>query len=171
MQDLNPTKGQPPFQEFYSTYYEKVVFYIRKKIFNAFDAEDLASEIFLYCYSHYDDYDPQKSSLSTWLYLIVNSRIKNHYRDAKPNIDLEALVGVLHDDRVDMDECVYLEQMKWQLERAMGKLTVRQRQIVKMRYFEEKTNAEIADLLGMTRINIRVQLSRALDILEKYVEL
>lgn len=171
MQHLKIIKGKPSFQEFYSTYYQKVVFYINKKISNPFDAEDLASEIFLYCYSHYDDYDPQKSALSTWLYLIVNSRIKNHYRDAKTYVDLESLVGVLSDDTIDMDACIYLQQMKQQLEKAMNRLPDRQRQIVKMRYFEEKSNAEVAAALGMTQINVRVQLSRALDILEKYVEL
>ena len=171
MQHLKIIKGKPSFQEFYSEYYQKVVFYINKKISNPFDAEDLASEIFLYCYSHYDDYDPQKSALSTWLYLIVNSRIKNHYRDTKTYVDLESLVGVLSDDTIDMDACIYLQQMKQQLEKAMNRLPDRQRQIVKMRYFEEKSNAEVAAALGMTQINVRVQLSRALDILEKYVEL
>ena len=171
MQHLKIIKGKPSFQEFYSTYYQQVVFYINKKISNPFDAEDLASEIFLDCYSHYDDYDPQKSALSTWLYLIVNSRIKNHYRDAKTYVDLESLVGVLSDDTIDMDACIYLQQMKQQLEKAMNRLPDRQRQIVKMRYFEEKSNAEVAAALGMTQINVRVQLSRALDILEKYVEL
>ena len=171
MQHLKIIKGKPSFQEFYSTYYQKVVFYINKKISNPFDAEDLASEIFLYCYSHYDDYDPQKSALSTWLYLIVNSRIKNHYRDAKTYVDLESLVGVLSDDTIDMDACIYLQQMKQLLEKAMNRLPDRQRQIVKMRYFEEKSNAEVAVALGMTQINVRVQLSRALDILEKYIEL
>ena len=171
MQHLKIIKGKPSFQEFYSEYYQKVVFYINKKISNPFDSEDLASEIFLYCYSHYDDYDPQKSALSTWLYLIVNSRIKNHYRDAKTYVDLESLVGVLSDDTIDMDACIYLQQMKQQLEKAMNRLPDRQRQIVKMRYFEEKSNAEVAVALGMTQINVRVQLSRALDILEKYIEL
>lgn len=171
MQHLKIIKGKPSFQEFYSEYYQKVVFYINKKISNPFDAEDLASEIFLYCYSHYDDYDPQKSALSTWLYLIVNSRIKNHYRDAKTYVDLESLVGALSDDTIDMDACIYLQQMKQQLEKAMNRLPDRQRQIVKMRYFEEKSNAEVAVALGMTQINVRVQLSRALDILEKYIEL
>ena len=171
MQHLKIIKGKPSFQEFYREYYQKVVFYINKKISNPFDAEDLASEIFLFCYSHYDDYDPQKSALSTWLYLIVNSRIKNHYRDAKTYVDLESLVGVLSDDTIDMDACIYLQQMKQQLEKAMNRLPDRQRQIVRMRYFEEKSNAEVAVALGMTQINVRVQLSRALDILEKYIEL
>lgn len=166
MELLRIVKSKPPFSEFYEENYRKVVNYINKKIENIYDAEDLASEIFMYCYDHYNNYDPARSSLSTWLYLIVNSRIKNHYRDAKTYVDLETVVGVLPDETVDMDACVYLQQLRGLLEQALMKLPERQRKIVSMRYFEDKTNSEIAEALGMTQVNVRVQLSRALDTLE-----
>lgn len=156
-----------PFPEFYHLYYSQVVHYINKKINHLDDAEDLAGEVFTYCYSHYDSYDPEKSAMSTWLYLIVNSRIKNHYRDTKAFVDLESVVGVLPDETIDMDACIYLQQLRQQLEKALMKLPERQRTIVTMRYFEERSNSEIALKLGMTQINVRVQLSRALDTLEK----
>lgn len=155
------------FSDFYSMYHEKVVRYIGSKIGNFHDAEDLASEVFTYCYHHYDSYDPARSALSTWLYLVVNSRIKNYYRDAKTYVDLESLVGVLPDESIDMEKCVYLQQLKEMLQKAMEVLPERQRKIVTLRYFEEKSNVEIAEELGMTHINVRVQLSRALDTLEK----
>lgn len=157
----------PTYAEFYETNYKRVVYYINKKVGNPHDAEDLASEIFTYCYTHYSDYDSEKSSLSTWLYLIVNSRIKNHYRDAKVHVELESLEGVLQDDSIDMDACIYLQQLRQQLEAAIAKLPERQQKIVTMRYFEERSNAEIAEKLGMTQGNVRVQMSRALDALEK----
>ena len=157
----------PAFEEFYDTYYKRVVYYINKKVGNPHDAEDLASEIFAYCYTHYNDYDSEKSSLTTWLYLIVNSRIKNHYRDAKVHVELDSLEGVLRDESIDMDAGIYLQQLRQQLEDAIARLPARQQKIVKMRYFEERTNNEIADELGMTQVNVRVQLSRALDSLEK----
>lgn len=167
MLQLVPKKDKPTFEEFYEANFQRVVQYIRRKLDNLHDAEDLASEIFLYCYSHYDNYDPEKSSLNTWLYLIVNSRIKNHYRDAKTYVDLESLSGVLPDDTVDMDACIYLQQLQDGLRQAMEKLPERQRKIVMLRYFEEKSSSEIADELGLTPVNVRVQLSRALDALEK----
>lgn len=155
-----------PFDTFYSDNFQKAVRYIYGKISNMADAEDLAGEVFLYCYSHYDDYDPAKSSLTTWLYLIINSRIKNHYRDAKSYVDLETVVGVLPDEDVDMEKGVYLEQVRTQLNAAIQKLPERQRQIVIMSYFQKKSSNEIAEALGMTSSNVRVQLSRALDKLE-----
>ena len=167
MLQLLPKNQKPAFEVFYEENFNRVVQYIRKKLDNLHDAEDLASDIFLYCYSHYDDYDPAKSSLTTWLYLIVNSRIKNYYRDTKPSVDLELLEGVLQDESIDMDACIYLQQLQDGLKRAMEKLPERQRKIVTMRYFEERSGAEIAERLGMTPGNVRVQLSRALDTLEK----
>ena len=167
MEILTETKKEmPSFSEFYETYYKRVVYYINKKVGNPYDAEDLASEIFTYCYTHYGDYNSEKSSLSTWLYLIVNSRIKNHYRDAKVHVELESLEFVLQDDSIDMDACIYLQQIRQQLENAIAKLPERQQKIVTMRYFEERSNSEIAEKLGMTQGNVRVQLSRALNALE-----
>lgn len=167
MKTLFLQKEKMPFSDFYNANYQKVVYYIANKIGNHHDAEDLASEVFMYCYSHYEDYDPSKSSLTTWLYLVVNSRIKNHYRDAKTYVDLESLVNVLPDDTIDMDACIYLEQLRKLLEKALATLPERQRSIVVLRYFKGKSNVEIAAQLGMSQVNVRVQLSRALDTLEK----
>lgn len=163
---LIPQSTKPLYEDVYNTNYSKVVQYLNKKIGNISDAEDLASEVFLYAYKHYDEYDPKKSSINTWLYLIVNSRLKNHYRDVKTYVDLESVVGVLVDESVDLEKCVYLEEIGFQLREAIARLPERQAQIVKMRYFEQCSCSDIAERLNMTSGNVRVQLSRALDKLE-----
>jgi len=156
-----------PFEELYNQYYTKIFLYIKNKINNIQDAEDLTSEAFIYCYNHYDDYDPTKSALTTWLYLIVNSRLKNYYRDHKEHTDIGALENLLSDDRSDMDRGIYLEQLREVLARAIKTLPEKQQQIVVLRYFKNKDSNEIAEILDMTPGNVRVQLSRALDKMEK----
>ena len=141
--------------------------YINKKIGNFQDAEDIASDVFLYCFDHYDNYDPEKSSISTWLFMIVNSRIKNHYRDTKDSVDLDSVIGIITDDRVDMDECLYWEGVLNKVKDAIGKLDERKQTIVRLRFFEEKSNDEIAKIMGITPVNARVLLSRAISSLEK----
>ena len=163
---LLPRSSKPPYEEVYADYYGRIVQYIYKKIGNMSDAEDMASEALLYAYNHYEDFDPEKSSVSTWLYMIVNSRLKNHYRDAKTYVELETVVGVVADESVDMDQCIYLEEISRQLHAAINRLPEKQAQIVKMRYFEQRSCIEIAEKLNMTSGNVRVQLSRALDKLE-----
>ena len=92
-----PATSKPSYEEFYSANFQRVVQYINKKIGNLDDAQDIAGDVFLYCYTHYDGYDPSKSSITTWLYLIVNSRIKNYYRDSKTYVDIDELQKGLAD--------------------------------------------------------------------------
>lgn len=163
MLKLLPKNKRPPYEVFYSENYQRVLHYVRSKIGNDEDAEDLVSEIFLYCYKHYEDYDPEKSSITTWLYLILNSRVKNYYRDHVAFADYEAVADTMQDLSIDMDEGVYLEQLHSALMKAIGTLPDRQQKIVMMRYFQNYSSEEIAKRLGITSGNVRVQLSRALD--------
>jgi RNA polymerase sigma-70 factor (ECF subfamily) len=161
-------KEKPAFADFYATHYDRVVRYISNKLGNYHDAQDMAGDIFLYCYNNYDSYDPVKSAPTTWLYLIVNSRIKNHYRDAKTCVDLETVAGVLPEDGVDLDLCVYLEQLRNRMANEIARLPERQQKIVRMRYFEQRSGKEIAEVMNMTQVNVRVTLSRALNTLQTH---
>lgn len=158
----------PDYEEFYSNNYNRVFHYVKNKTNSIEDAEDLVSEIFLYCYSHYTDYDPEKSSITTWLYLIVNSRIKNYYRNHNITyVDYEIVSETMQDQSIDLQEGVYLEQLHAALMKAIKRLPERQQKIVIMRYFNNCSCGEIAAHLCITPGNVRVLLSRALDKLSK----
>lgn len=163
MLKLLPKSEIPPYEEFYTQNHSRVLHYVKGKLISPEEAEDLTSEVFLYCYSHYDSYDPSKSSLTTWLYLVVNSRLKNYYRDHVPAADFEEVAITLSDDTVDLDRGIYLEQLHSALMTALAQLPERQRQIVMLRYFENKSGEEIAQRLGISPGNVRVLLSRAVD--------
>lgn len=168
MLTLLPKKEVPTYDEFYSNNYSRVLYYVKNKITSVEEAEDLTSDVFLYCYSHYDDYDPQKSSITTWLYLIVNSRIKNYYRDHSITyVDYEVVSETMQDQNIDLDEGVYLEQLHAALIKAISTLPERQQKIIMMRYFENCSSETIAARLNISPGNVRVLLSRALDKLAK----
>lgn len=159
-----PKSNPVPYETFYRDNHDKIRQYIYGKIGNWQDAEDLTQESFLYAYHHYENYDPEKSSMNTWLYLIVNSRLKNHYRDAKTYVDLDELGEFLPDEGTpDMDECIYLEQMKSALLKALSTLAERERRIVIMSYFEGRTSDEIGQTLGLKAGNVRTIQSRAMN--------
>lgn len=157
---------KPDFETVYKTYYSSVLSYLQRKMNNRQDAEDLTSEVFLYCYDHYASYDPEKSAVSTWVYLVANSRLKNYYRDRQENSDISALENVLPDESSDIERGVYLEQLRKTIAEAISQLPERQQQIVILSYFKQKNSNEIAALLNMTPVNVRVQLSRALSKME-----
>jgi len=155
-----------PFEQVYEKYYSEVLHYAQRKMGSFHDAEDLVGDSFFYCYQHYEQYDPAKSSITTWLYLIVNSRIKNYYRDRKEHVDYSELEEVLFSDEPDLDRAVYLEELRQYLSDALTVLSEKQQKAVILRYFQNKEFSEIAETLDTTPGNIRVILSRALDKLE-----
>ena len=161
-----PKKQIPPYDDFYEKNYPGVLRYVCNKIGNREDAEDLVSDAFLYCYTHYSEYDPEKSSITTWLYLVVNSRVKNYYRDHVTHADYEEISDVLRDESIDLDAGIYLEQLHEALMKAIRTLPQRQQDIIIMRYFRNCSGEEIANTLGITPGNVRVLLSRALNKLE-----
>lgn len=161
---------KPPFETLYEQYFDQIVRYLAKRLGNIQDAEDLAGDVFLYCYKNYDQYDPERSAVSTWLYLVVNSRLKNHYRDRRDSADISELAESLFAEHVDMERAVYLEQLRDFLAGGLERLPERQRDIVVMRYFRQMEFADIAAELGITAGNARVILSRALEKLGKELQ-
>ncbi len=155
------------FEEFYEQYYSGAVYYVTGKLGHREDAEDLVSEAFAYCYSHFGDYDPEKSSLRTWLYVVIHSRLKNYYRDRKQLVDISELENVLPDEMSDVEQSVCVEDIRKAMEIALRALPERERRIIVLKYYMNKTSAEIADALGMSPVNVRVLLSRTLKKLQQ----
>ncbi|MDI1462931.1 SigE family RNA polymerase sigma factor [Catellatospora sp. KI3] len=63
------------------------------------------------------------------------------------------------------------ESITWRmaLARALSSLSAKQRAVVVLRYFEDHTEAEAADLLGVSVSTVKTQTARALDHLRKRV--
>ena len=157
-----------PFENFYNQFYFRVFRYVHSKIGHVEDAEDLTCDAFLYCYDHFSEYDPQKASIGTWLYLVVNSRIKNYYRDKKEFFELDSFQEILADENICMERALQLEDTRQMLARGLKTLSPTQREIVILRYFYECDTNTVAQRLGLQPGNVRTTLSRALDRLEKY---
>ena len=155
------------FETFYNKYSQEVYRYLLGKIGQKEIAEDIASESFLYCYEHYESYDPQKSAVSTWLYLVVNSRLKNYYRGRKETVEWSELEDYLFDDQPDLDRSIYLEELRDVLATCINSLSEVQQQVIVKRFFQHREFDEIATELGISSGNVRVIQSRALAKLRK----
>lgn len=150
------------FEEFYNQYYLNACIYATRKVGNPDDGEELTCAVFMYCYQHFSEYDSSKASIGTWLYVIMNSRIKNYYRDKKEHIDLDALGDTLSDDRDIIGKAIEVEENRRMIAKALKDLPETQRAIVVYRYIQDKSTAEVAEILGLSEGNVRTQLSRAL---------
>ena len=64
-------------EQIYLQYHDKVRAYVRGKIQDPHDVEDLVSAVFMKIVQKLDSYDPAKASVSTWVYTITR---KHSYR-------------------------------------------------------------------------------------------
>lgn len=159
----------PKFEDFYTENYSKVYRYIYKKINSEEDAKDLTGDVFLACYTHYAGYDPAKSSITTWLYVIVNNKLKNYYRDKKSTVPFDEKIdenAVLYEDYGE--EIVYLQNCRDMLADAISSLPPKNQMIVILKFFGDKQSNEIAAITNMSPINVRVTLTRALKKIKNY---
>ena len=164
--------NNPTFNSFYGQYYHLVYGYLRKQTGNSQDAEDLAADVFLSCYKALDSYDPEKASVTTWLFVIVNNRLKNYWRGKRPRARASRVAeedwGVQGPSI--MLRSMMLEDTRKQIAGALEHLDERQRQIVVCKFFQQMTAAEIAEKMEMSESNVRVTLHRALKEMRRYVQ-
>lgn len=167
---LVPAEQGVSFDSFYAEYRQPVFRYLCGKMNSTQDAEDLTADIFEYCFRQYSAFDPQKASRKTWLYVIVNSRYKNYLRSRRCFENIDDYMDFTPSDDAPLEQAIEMEQERGVLTKALGQLPQKQREIVISKYFLEKSTDEIAQKLGMTPVNVRVQLYRALQKMKVYIQ-
>lgn len=158
------------FETYFDRYYAQAVGYVQKRLNHPADAEDLVMSVFLACYRNFDRFDPSKASFSTWLYVAIDNRLKNFYRDRR---DTEELPETLSDPRAfqdEIEEAMRIGDLRAHLAEALEQLSEEQRRIVVLKYFYEKNATEIAALTDLAPGNVRVHLSRAMAKLRNYFQ-
>ena len=136
---------------------------------NREDAEDLMQEIFTSCYKAYDRFDNSKCSEVAWLFIIAKNRLKNYYRDKKTSTSLDAVEVEQKDPTDYIAKAVHLMHCREVAAEVIKTLDKRSQQIILLRFFEEKSHEEIAEILNLNTGNVRVIQSRALKQMEAYL--
>ena len=80
-------------EQIYLQYHDKVRIYMRGKIQDPHDAEDLVSAVFMKIVQKLDSYDPAKASVSTWVYTITRNTVTDHFRTLRTPLELSGKTG------------------------------------------------------------------------------
>lgn len=156
------------FKEYYIKYYPQVYGYILKKVINKAIAEDMTMDVFCSCWEKFDLFDDSKARFQTWLFVIVNNKLKNYYRDRKDVTELDDSFASDSDEADDVITAIQLQYLRDHLYVAMEELNETQREIVVCKYFKNLNSNQIAFQIGLLPGNVRIQLKRALDKIRTY---
>ena len=129
------------------------------------DIEDLLQEVFIKAYQNLRDYDP-KQSFSSWIYRIAHNHVISNFRKlkARPEVshstDDEAIAPALAVD-LGIEDGVDQQLRRSTILQALQKLESRYREVIILRYFEDKSYEEISEILQKPIGTIGTLINRA----------
>ena len=139
-------------EKIYLEYREKVLRYVRKRVHNEADAEDVTSDIFLKVLSSLDSFDEEKATLSTWIYTVAHNTVCNYYRSqGRAALSIDEGVAVPSDE----DDEIENEILKENLAIALETLSEREQDMIVLYYYHEIPLRDIAIKMGITYTNAK----------------
>lgn len=152
--------------QLYVEFKDKVTRYVRGKVTNEQDVQDIVSEVFVKVFNGLCGYDESKASLSTWIYTITRNTVTDYFRCAKRFCELpDELCSV---DGIEQE--LINEETLERLAKALQKLDERQRDIIVLRYYSEKKLVDIAKILDISYSYAKLLHSSALKALRNFME-
>ncbi len=150
----------------YTEYHDKVLSYIRTRVSNFDDAEDLCSDVFEKVFRAGDRYDAQKASPGTWIYAITRNTVIDYFRKSRLT---EEIPEDIRDDALPEDEILQSELLG-SLAAALESLPDELTDIVVMRYYDRIPLTEIAVTLGLSYGAVKLRHQKALAMLRRAME-
>lgn len=138
--------------------------FIRKRVPNEADAEDILQDVFVQLTLSYDMLDSIEK-MASWLFTVAGNKVIDWYRKRRPvslfdHNDMDGdggdddevslnLNGLLRDESNDPED-IYTRELVWtRLNEALDELPDSQREVFVMHELEDKSFNEIAELTGV----------------------
>jgi len=157
------------FGEIYDLFADRLFRYIRFKIQDNAQAEDILQEAFIRAWRGMAGFKiSPDANLSGWLYKITQNVINDHLRKiyrSPETLELDENLPIFQSgsDQSALDQQIQLKAVK----KAFEFLPPQYKQILELRYVQDLTVPEVAKITGKTTLAVRLGQHRALKQLRK----
>ena len=156
------------FQPLYEEYFKVIFNFIYRRTSDEQLTADITSTVFLKALVNIKKFVPRSVPFSSWLYRIAMNEVNLYFRKNRNsrtiNYSDEHLKNIAQETEVSPD----IEAEKKLLD-AISKLPSEAIQLIEMRFFEDKSFAEIADIYGITEANAKMKVYRILEKLKHVI--
>ena len=150
------------FAELYLLYFPKVFAYVHRRVSDKETSMDIVSDTFERAFANRASLRSEKC-FGGWLFAIARNEIAAHWRKSKPanslNMDEEE---TLRDEGCGPEESALIGERRSRLSQLVRELPTREQQIISLKFDAELTSREIAAVLNLSHVHVRVMLFRAL---------
>lgn len=143
--------------------------YVGSLIREPWDVRDVMQNTSLVLLRKFSEYDSSQSFLA-WALGVAKFEVLGHRRDAARNRLVNRSELLDQYTKAWSEIAPRLDDESASLRECMRELKARSRQVVELRYSENKSSIQISDQLGLTADNVRAILKRTRDILRRCVQ-
>ncbi|GED29176.1 MULTISPECIES: RNA polymerase sigma factor [Brevibacillus] len=159
-----------PFTELYDEYFDRVNRYLRCRVQNPWDADDLTTVVFLKALEKFEQYS-RTSPFASWIFRIAHNTFVDFVRKNRElPVDQEDLLGAEQDDTWQPERQALTKEEIRLLRDRLDLLSQDQKDVLMLRYFADLKIAQVAEVLGKTESSIKMISYRGLQKLQKMYE-
>lgn len=161
---------QAAVMEIYEAYFEPIYHYLRLRVDNPMQAEDLASDVFVKFITAINKRSAPQHSLRGWLFQVARNALYDHYGAEKklPMTTIDDWVHApTHDEEAD-PELQFMRQFDAERSRrAMAQLPPEQQEVLVLRFGQLLSLQETADIMAKSVSAIKSLQFRAVESLRR----
>jgi len=162
------------FHRLYDEYHQDVFQFLIYLVKNRTLAEDLAHEVYVRVLRSYDQF-AGNSSEKTWLFAIAKNVAIDHFRKQavrqKHSLDFfDWETEQLHSTTPSPEDMLQASDEFMQVESALENCTGDQKMVIIMRYFQDLSIAETAQILDWTEAKVKTTQHRAIKFLRQQLQ-
>ena len=152
------------YDHFVDAIYRYVYFRVRQT-----EAEDLTEAVFVKAWENITQYKQGQFRFSSWLFRIAHNVVVDHYRT---NRSVEELVEEYKDERTERHPISQTEVKltNTMLRGSIAELKQIYQHVLVLKFFDDFSNAEVAEILGKSEGSLRILQFRALRALKKVLQ-
>lgn len=158
-------KNQEDFLYLINRYQAKLGRYIRRIAgVGKEDTEDLLQDVFIKVYQNLNSFDTSLK-FSSWVYRITHNEVISHWRKSKSRpeeitYEVDTILNGLTDD-VDIIGDVDQKYLRQNIDKVLGTMDMKYREVLILKFLEDKDYKEIADILKKPMGTVATLINRA----------
>ncbi len=150
------------FSALYETTFSRVYALLRSQVRSSEVAEDLISKVFSKAYEHWR-HAPQGETATFWLFRIARNTLIDHWRVEGRRESLRVTLDDVELSDPSTPESVYAAREQTQaLLEAISTLEDDDRMLLSLKFAGQRSNRDIASILGISEAAVSMRLLRAL---------
>jgi RNA polymerase sigma-70 factor, ECF subfamily len=153
----------------YERYFDRIYNYVYARLRRVEDAEDLAIDTMTRSLTRLDLFQDQGVAFSSWVYRIAHNATIDHYR-RQGKVTLVPIDNATLPESADPSELALDQLSSDQLRDAIHELTDEQQQVLILRFFQDLSAVQVAQVIGKSVGAVQALQHRALASLERVLK-